>query len=206
MKWIAMLTFCFIFGACFRGSAVGGQDAESLDLRAYQWSHRLLIIGSPSADDSRYRALVQALEHEAQSLQDRDMLHIMLRLSPLHIQVGRSISASSATVWRLLTDTHGWWQWGPSIAAVECDERYIRGGSRGRVKTRLGFWLPFVVTHYEHGRYWHWRVSGIPATGHRVEPLGATRCCLVFEIPVWAAPYSIVCGLALRRIVKCLGP
>lgn len=107
-------------------------------------------------------------------------------------------------MWHVITDTHCWVQWGPSVTAVACDERYIRGGSQGRIKTLLGFWVPFVVTTYEHGRYWHWRVRGIPATGHRVEPLAAERCRLVFEVPVWAAPYTIICGLALQRIARLL--
>jgi hypothetical protein len=122
----------------------------------------------------------------------------------LHIKVGRNIDASSATVWRMITDTHSWVRWGPSIIAVECDERSIRGGSQGRIKTRLGFWVPFVVTTYEHGRYWHWRVGGIPATGHRVEPLAAEQCRLVFEVPAWAAPYAMICRLALHRITRLL--
>ena len=123
---------------------------------------------------------------------------------PLSIQVGRNLDASSAAVWRVITDTRCWEQWGPSITAVECGERYIRDGSQGRIKTLLGFWVPFVVTHYENGHYWHWRVGGIPATGHRVKPLSSERCRLVFEVPIWAWPYVVVCWLALRRIDKLL--
>ena len=130
----------------------------------------------------------------------------MTGLRPIHIQVGRNIDASSTAVWRVITDTHCWAQWGLSVTAVECDERYIRDGSKGRIQTLFGFWVPFVVTHYEHGHYWHWRVGGIPATGHRVEPLAAARCRLVFEVPVWAAPYAIICGLALWRIARLLRP
>jgi hypothetical protein len=124
----------------------------------------------------------------------------------LHIQVGRSFDVSSATVWQVVTDTHRWVEWGPSLTAVECDERYIRGGSQGRVKTLLGFWLPFLVTHYAHGQYWRWRVGGIAATGHRVDRIEAERCRLVFEVPVWAAPYAMICGLALQRIARLLKP
>lgn len=74
MKWSVLLTLCSILGTCYGGPAVGGQHAETIDLRAYQWSHRVLIIGSPSTDHSLYRSLVQALERQAQSLHDRDML------------------------------------------------------------------------------------------------------------------------------------
>lgn len=130
----------------------------------------------------------------------------MSRARPWHLQVGRSINAPSTTVWRLLTDTHCWKQWGPSIMAVECRERFIRPGSRGRVKTAFGIWLPFVVTDYERGRYWHWRVGGIAATGHRVEPLHTEQCQLTFEVPIWAAPYSIICSIALQRLAQLSRP
>ncbi len=53
---------------------MGKQPTDMVNLRDYQWSHRLLIIGAPSADHSLYRALVQALERQAQDLRDRDML------------------------------------------------------------------------------------------------------------------------------------
>ncbi len=53
---------------------MGDQHPDMVNLRDYQWSHRLLIIGAPSADHSLYRALGQVLERQAQGLHDRDML------------------------------------------------------------------------------------------------------------------------------------
>ena len=45
--------------------------------------------------------------------------------------------------------------------------------------------------------------AGIPATGHRVDPVdGGARVAM--DVPVWAAPYLTVCALALRRIEKLL--
>jgi hypothetical protein len=131
---------------------------------------------------------------------------VMSRARRWHIQVGRSIDASSTTVWQLLTDTRCWTQWGPSIVAVDCGERFIRPGSRGRIKTWFGFWLPFVITDYQCGCYWHWLIGGIAATGHRVEPLQAEQCQLTFEVPIWAAPYSIICIVALQRIAQLSRP
>jgi hypothetical protein len=73
-KWI-VFTMVFLIGAAGSGGlAMGSLHSEAIDLRAYQWSHRLLLIGSPSADHSLYRVLVKTLEREAQSLRDRDML------------------------------------------------------------------------------------------------------------------------------------
>lgn len=111
-----------------------------------------------------------------------------------------TISAPAARVWRILTDTRQWPTWGPSIRAVDCPDRHIRAGSRGRVRTAGGIWLRFRVTAFVPGRYWAWRVAGVPATGHRVEPTGERACRLSFEVPVPAAPYLLVCRVACRRI------
>ncbi|PLX86673.1 MAG: hypothetical protein C0617_00230 [Desulfuromonas sp.] len=118
------------------------------------------------------------------------------------IEITRDISAPATAVWALLTDTRQWPRWGPSVAEVRCSERNIRGGSRGAVRTPLGVWLTFTVTAFEPGRSWAWKVAGVPATGHRVEPQGRGRCRLVFIVPLWAAPYAAVCRLAAGRIAR----
>ncbi len=64
--------------------------------------------------------------------------------------------------------------------------------------------VPFEVTRVEPGERWDWEVLGLPVTGHRVESLGLEPCRVVFEVPVWAAPYAAVCAVAgqrLRRLV-----
>ncbi|MGD8268051.1 MAG: SRPBCC family protein [Desulfobacterales bacterium] len=114
------------------------------------------------------------------------------------------INAPATHVWRLITDTHSWPLWGPSVQNVECPERFIRGGSTGRIRTPFGIWLPFVVEGFEPGRYWDWRVGGIAATGHQVEPRGRHESVLSFSVPIWAAGYGIVCRLALTRIENLL--
>ncbi|MFO7982024.1 MAG: SRPBCC family protein [Desulfuromonadales bacterium] len=119
------------------------------------------------------------------------------------VETGRIINAPAEAVWRLITDTRQWPQWGPSVVAVECDSRYIGPESRGRVKTAIGVRLPFRVTRFEQGLFWAWTVAGVPATGHRLESLGPGRSRLIFEIPLIAAPYTIVCQMALGRIA-CL--
>jgi hypothetical protein len=68
----------------------------------------------------------------------------------------------------------------------------------------VGFWLPFVITAFEDEHYWAWRVGGIPATGHCVQPVATERCCVIFEVPLIAAPYGIVCQRALDRIARLL--
>lgn len=115
-------------------------------------------------------------------------------------QVDRIIEAPASLAWRILIDTREWPLWGPSVRAVEAPSALIGPGQRGRIQTPVGLWLPFEITHWEPERAWRWRVAGIEATGHRVEPLGPARCRVVFEIPRWAPGYRLVCATALRRI------
>ncbi|WP_372681043.1 SRPBCC family protein [Desulfosarcina sp.] len=116
----------------------------------------------------------------------------------------RQLDAPANRVWRLITDTRTWPVWGPSIRGVDCQHRYIRAGSNGRILTALGVWMPFVVGIVEPESYWDWRVAGVAATGHRVEPLGPNRCRLTFTVPGWAFGYGLVCRLALMRIDRLL--
>lgn len=116
------------------------------------------------------------------------------------IEVGAEINASSGSVWDLITDTYAWPRWGPSVRAVDCKDRWIQADSNGCIGTFLGLRVPFRISRFEPGRYWDWRVGGIRATGHRVESQQGRRCRLVFNVPVLAAPYVLVCLWALRRI------
>jgi hypothetical protein len=125
--------------------------------------------------------------------------------------VTRPIDAPAETVWRVLTDTARWPEWGPSIVAVECPDRFIRAGSRGHIRTvgpgtllpglpGGGLRVPFRVTTCTNYR-WTWRVAGVPATGHRVESVGE-NCRAAFEIPLPAAAYAPVCRRALADIER----
>lgn len=116
------------------------------------------------------------------------------------LEVAATLEVPAADAWALLTDTHAWPQWGPSVRAVESPQRFIGSGTRGRVQTTPGLWLPFEITDWEEGRAWNWRVAGIPATGHRVTPVTATSCRVVFTIPRWAPFYVPVCRLASIRL------
>ncbi len=115
------------------------------------------------------------------------------------------IDASPAILWDLLTDTEAWPRWGPSVSAVDCASRRIGPGARGRVRTVFGVWLPFEVTHWTPGRYWQWRVGGIPATGHEVTAVAGSRCEVIFTVPAWAPFYLPVCASAIRRLQRLAG-
>ncbi|MFW5791551.1 MAG: SRPBCC family protein [Desulfohalobiaceae bacterium] len=118
-------------------------------------------------------------------------------------RAGCDVDASAKVVWTMLTDTRMWPGWGPSITDVDCPTRFIHSGSRGRVRTLMGAWLPFEITTVHEGRFWSWKVAGVPATGHRVTPSRESNGCRVeFEIPVWAFPYVLVCKVAALRIKR----
>jgi len=121
-----------------------------------------------------------------------------------NIEVSQRVKAPQGALWDLLTDTTRWAEWGPSVVHVFCSDRRIQKGSQGRVKTALGLWVPFVITHFEPERYWSWQVFGIPATGHRVDALGRGLCRLAFEVPLFGAPYVMVCREAIIRIASML--
>ncbi|MFB6206593.1 MAG: SRPBCC family protein [Haloglomus sp.] len=110
--------------------------------------------------------------------------------------VARRTAASSEAVWRAFRDTERWPEWGPSVRAVDCSDRYVEAGSSGHVTTVGGLRLPFEVTTCANGR-WTWDVARLPATGHRVE---GPPTVAAFEVPLLAAPYAAVCRRALARL------
>jgi hypothetical protein len=128
----------------------------------------------------------------------------MLKISSTRISVGKLYHSSPLLVWELITDTVQWPRWGPTVKRVQSPERRIRKGSRGKVLTALGIWLPFVIDEYEHACFWSWKVAAIKATGHRIQTTETGNCCLWFEVPVIAAPYTLICQMALGRIENLL--
>ncbi len=128
----------------------------------------------------------------------------MLKISFPISEISSALNTPAQSVWELITNTIRWPEWGPSIIAVDCMDRFIKKGTRGRVKIRFGIWVPFVITHYEDNRYWAWSIWGIHATGHKIEPLDEYRCNIIFEVPTLAAPYLFICWIAIKRIETAL--
>ena len=116
------------------------------------------------------------------------------------LKAATTIRAPDAQVWQIITDTSLWPVWGPSVKAVRCRDRFIKSGSTGFVQTFFGPRFFFEITDFIDETYWAWRVRGINATGHRVERISHNRCHLIFDLPVWMAPYWFVCIIAVRRI------
>ncbi|BBZ45125.1 SRPBCC family protein [Mycobacterium parmense] len=113
----------------------------------------------------------------------------------------RTIAAPPEAVWNLLVDLDAWPEWGPTIRAARLDEPHTELAlhATGTVQTSLLVAVPFVVTEFDPGRHWGWKVAGIPATRHRVDAAGEGARAGI-EVPWWAAPYLTVCAVALRRI------
>ncbi|MFK7894601.1 MAG: SRPBCC family protein [Myxococcota bacterium] len=111
------------------------------------------------------------------------------------------IDAEMTCVWSLLTEVSEWPHWGPSVRSVQLQsDRALGCGTRGRVQTAFGLWLPFEITNFEPLHFWDWRVAGVQATGHTVElaPDGRTR--VIFTVPALFGPYRLVCKSGLRRL------
>jgi len=128
----------------------------------------------------------------------------MLHLERNKIVIGMAMHCSAEDAWRLLTDTQQWPHWGPSVTQVACERRFIEHNAAGRVKTRLGFWVPFTISEYHDQRFWSWRIGRFPATGHRISVFDGASCMVAFDMPWWAFPYLIVCRVALGRIRRLL--
>lgn len=113
----------------------------------------------------------------------------------------RQIAASPAAVWELLVDLEAWPRWGPTIRGARLDEPHTELGlhATGMVQTSLLVSAPFEVTEFDPGRSWAWKVAGVPATRHRVDPVG-DGARVSMSVPWWAAPYLTVCSIAVRRI------
>lgn len=119
-------------------------------------------------------------------------------MTPVRARI--EIDAPAAAVWTLIAEFVHWPEWGPSVRAVEAGTGSVEPGVSGRVRTPLGIWLPFTIETVEPGRSWDWRVAGIRATGHRVEPLDSARCAVEFSAPRLAAPYVWVLRRGLRSL------
>jgi hypothetical protein len=54
--------------------SASGRDQERVDLRAYQWKNRLLILFAPSEKDLIYQSFKEQLQRRAREVHDRDLL------------------------------------------------------------------------------------------------------------------------------------
>lgn len=130
------------------------------------------------------------------------MLRVHIRHKSKLLSVGLRARVPAHAVWTVLTDTRLWPVWGPSVFGVDIEgsDCRIYPGMRGRVRTVFGVALSFEIDHVELERSWGWRVGGVAATGHEVEPEGPEASWIIFTMPLWAFAYAPVCLWAARRI------
>ncbi|OLZ41274.1 polyketide cyclase [Natrinema saccharevitans] len=118
------------------------------------------------------------------------------------LEVSHVLSVPAAEAWDVLVDTTRWPEWSPLVNGVEATDRRLRPDTRGRLRVP-GAWVPFRITSRTERR-WTWRVTGIPAAGHRVDDLGERRCRIAFELPVHAAGTVPVYLRALENLETLL--
>ncbi len=117
-----------------------------------------------------------------------------------HLWVTAAIDAPASEVWDLLVDPAAWPRWGPSVRRASVEGGTLELGARGTIETALGVSLAFEITTFVNGSRWAWKVGGVNATDHRVEPLGPHRCRVGFGVAWLAAPYLGICRMALGRL------
>lgn len=118
------------------------------------------------------------------------------------VDVAGRVDVPAAAAWAAISRFEHWPSWGPTVAAVDPARGDVTPGATGHVRSVAGPWVGFRVDEVDPGRRWTWHVAGLPATGHRVEAVGPRACRVVFEVPLWALPYAVVCRLAIPRIAK----
>ena len=118
------------------------------------------------------------------------------------IVAGIDINADVNCVWDLLTRFEDWPAWGTTVTAVMSPRSRVAPGATGRVRTILGFWLPFEITDVVDGTSWHWKVAGVPATGHIIRRVGPGITRVEFTVPWPAAPYVVALRTSLRRLKR----
>ena len=109
------------------------------------------------------------------------------------------IASPTTVVWDVISCFQHWPAWSVTITAVEPSTGRVRPELKGRVKTVAGPWLPFEITDVIEGESWNWKVAGVPATGHRVEPI-EQGSRVTFTAPIWAPFYLPVLSRALDQI------
>lgn len=112
------------------------------------------------------------------------------------------VDGPAERAWDVLVDLNQWPRWGPTVSAARLDQPGRRLGPRstGAIRTPVGLWVSFAVERWVEGEEWSWRVAGVPATRHRVQPLGAERSRVEMGVPLWAAPYLAVVAIGVRRV------
>lgn len=112
------------------------------------------------------------------------------------------MEAPADVAWEFLVDPEFWPLWGPSVRAAQIDGDRMAAGARGTVTTVARFAVPFEITNFDDGIRWAWKIVGVEATDHTVEPIGSNRCRVGIGVPWPAAPYLAICKVGLSRLER----
>ncbi|SEP13301.1 SRPBCC family protein [Trujillonella endophytica] len=114
-----------------------------------------------------------------------------------------------AQVWDRYLFLDRWPAWAPQITGVDCAERVLTAGARGRVRAPLGVRLPFTIEAVDpRARSWSWTVAVGPLRLHLHHwvadgPGGGTTAGLRTSGPApLVLGYAPAASWALRRLVR----
>jgi hypothetical protein len=111
------------------------------------------------------------------------------------------IAAPSDRIWPYVAEFEWWPRWGVSISDVESEANRVAPGVTGKVRTRLGLWLPFTIEDVVPGSFWDWSVAGVRATEHHLEPQ-RDHARVRFTAPLVVAPYAAVMTASLKKLKR----
>lgn len=117
-------------------------------------------------------------------------------------------TAPVETVWQRYTRPALWPTWSPQIRSVEYEHPTLRPGTKGVVRTVVGFGVPFTIEEVDVAdRTWSWHVEALGlrlhlAHGVLAHPAGSETWLEVTGPPVVGPAYARVATLALRRLVR----
>jgi len=97
MPLLTILAWCSLALAV---GPVGSAAAAAIDLKQYQWQHRLLLLFAPSVEDPAYQALGRELQEQARGVQDRDLMVFQVLEQGPSLVAGQEISSAAAQALR----------------------------------------------------------------------------------------------------------
>lgn len=114
-----------------------------------------------------------------------------------------------AEAWARYRSLDRWPQWAPQITGVDCADRELTAGARGRVRGPLGVRLPFTIEAVDPvARSWSWTVAAGPVRVHLHHwvadgPDGGTTTGLRTTGPAaLVLGYAPLAQWALHRLVR----
>lgn len=112
------------------------------------------------------------------------------------------------TVWQRYTRPALWPTWAPQIRSVEYEHPTLRPGTKGVVRTVVGFGVPFTIEEVDVAdRTWSWQVTALGLRLHLTHgvlphPGGSETWLEVTGPPLISRTYARLATFALNRLVR----